>query len=338
MPSITIIPASTPTGTGFTLQRYYRRLADELGMYLSTSVTAQASVGEATRLVLSNDVRDDEDGYMLTSGRWLYVSSGTYAQTQRRIVARPEAGYQGPVGAVMVSRPFSAALTAGTVVEMTSPLPVRRHLGVKGLVECVNEALMLLWTEARLVITGNGTYTYDLAGYPWLTSKTQTLGIEDTAYLDPTYPTQPSPWDYDIRVSGADHTLVTEKLYSSAETFTLKALVRGDRLVYDGTAWAYRDNDDAPGLQGDTWQAAVPEQRVLAFAMVKALQYVTRMILTDKTLDKAEQQALLAADILPRRQAWARAAAKIKLTELPVPPVQRGEPLVLVADSSPGWI
>lgn len=337
MPAITIVPASTPTGTGFTLARYYRRLADELGFFLPTSTTAQASVGEASRIALSTELRDDEAGIDLQGGPWLYVASGTYAQTQRRIVSRPDTGYQGSAGAVVVSRPFAAPLAAGTTIEITAPLPVRRYLATKGLVECVNEALQLLRVEAILSVTGNGTYEYDLAAYPFLTSTNQILSFDDTVYLNPTYPAQPTPWGYEIQTNGADHTLVTQRAYSAGETIQLRVAVRADRLVYDGASWTYRDNDDAPGLQDDDWMAAAPEQWVIAFAMVKALQYVTRMVMANKGMDPDEKRMLLATDILPRRQQWARAAARIKTNEMPRPMVKRQEPMVTAGASVSGW-
>jgi hypothetical protein len=336
MPAITIIPASVATGTGYTLARLYRRLADELGTYLPTVTTAQASVGEASRIAISTELRDDEAGYDFLGRPWLYVASGTYAQNQRRIISR-EAGYQGSVGAVMLSRPFDTPLATATQIEITSPLPVRRHLGVKGLVECINEALMLLRIEAILQVTGDGGYEHDLAAYPFLTNTNQILSLDDTAYLDPTYPAQPSPWGFEIQTNGADHTLVTQKAYSAAESFNLRIIIRADKLVYDGATWAYRDNDDAPGLQDDDWQTAAPEQWVLAFAMVKALQYVTRLVQADKTMDPDEKKMVLATDILPRRQQWALAAARIKTVEMPRPPVRRAEPLVTTSSFISGW-
>jgi hypothetical protein len=337
VPPITIIAPGTVTGTGYTLQRYYRRLADELGFYLPTVTTAQASVGEASRIALSTELRDDEMGYDFLGGPWLYAASGAQAQTQRRIISRPEAGYQGSVGAVMVSRPFDAALATATQIEITSPLPVRRHLAVKGLVECINEALMLLRVEAILSVQGDGGYEHDLAAYPFLTNTNQILSFDDTVYLNPTYPAQPTPWGYEIQTSGADHTLVTQKAYSSGETFQMRVVVRADRLVYDGVNWVYRDNDDAPGLQGDDWMAAAPEQWVLAFSMVKALQYVTRLLVRDRTMDPDEKKLLLATDILPRRQQWALAAARIKTEEMPRPTVKRQEPMVTTGTFVSGW-
>jgi hypothetical protein len=336
MPAITITPASVAAGgSGYTLQRYYRRLADELGFYLPTVTTAQASVGEASRIALSTELRDDEDGYTPVGGRWLYVTSGAAATQQRRIVSRPagmsgspSAGYQGSVGAVMVSRPFEAPLAANTPVDITAPLPVRRYLGTKGLVECVNEALTRLPVEARVTITGNGAYGYDLADYPFLVHQRQTLGIEDLNASDPTAPGVASPYGYEIRLNGAERTLVTRNLYGVGSSFVLRVVVSADRLIHDGVDWTYRDNADARGLQGDTWMAACPESWVLAVAMVKALQVVTRLVVMDRTMSPEEKQQLLTLDILPRRASWARAAAKIKTHDLPAEYAPRSAPLV----------
>src|SRR5688572_13972666 len=104
----------------------WQRLADELGWRTSTTATATASVGDTTRVVLADEVRDDEAGQGLVSGQWLYVRSGVLAPTQRRIL-RHNAGHLGPMGAVTLSRPLSSALINGSAIDITSPLPVVRH-------------------------------------------------------------------------------------------------------------------------------------------------------------------------------------------------------------------
>jgi len=331
MPTL-IVPSAPPGGTGPTLATYRRRLADELGFWLQTATTATPSGGDPSRVVLADELRDDEVGYDLVGGLWLYVAWGGLAGTQRRIVRQADVGYQGALGAVVVSRPFSSPLAAGATIEITAPLPVKRHLQVKGLNDLVNEALARIWVEARLPIAGNGTASYDLAAYPWLTSVEQVRGIYDTRWAAPGQAAELSPWGYRLVTNGATRTLVTEDSYTAADTFEMAVLVRADRLVYDGAAWSYLTT---PGLIDDADQAAAPEAWVLAFGMVKALQYLTRLTLLDRALDQKTKQAML-ADLLDRRRTWAAAAKQIKLESFPKPLAERTRPLVS-GTSGPVW-
>jgi hypothetical protein len=323
MPTPLILPSVT-AGTSF--RTYRRKLADELGSWQEMAVTAVGTNADAARVVLSDDLRDDEAGYEHIGGRWLYAASGLQADNQRRIISQPETGYQGAIGGVMLSRPFDAALQAGTLVEVTSPLPVKRHLGIKGHRDFINEGLGLIWVEARLSLTGNGTYAYDLSAYPWLTSYEQMRGIYDTAWQPTGAPSTLSPYGYRLVTNGATATLVTDRSYTTADTFEVAVLVRGDRLISDGLVWFYAD-EAAPGLQSDDQQAAAPARWVHAFAMVKALQYLTRLVVADRKMPADEKQAQL-AEIMERRRTWARAAAEIKLKEFPTPLPERTVPLV----------
>ncbi len=336
MPSVpTITSPVVPTGAGYLRATYYRRLASELGFYTSSSTTSLPSAGDPTRVLQVNELRDDEVDYDLFPRMWAYVASSDQAGSQRRIITH-EAGYQGPPGVIFVSRPFAGIVPSGSTIEVTSPLPVKRHLGIKGLMDCVNEALALINIEAIITVTGNGTYQYDLANQPYLTDIRQVRGIWDTAYLDPTYPAQLSPWPVEIRKNGPDHTLVTQRIYSTAETFDLSIIVRANRLIYDGSAWSYLDNDATLGLQGDTDQAAAPPQWVHTFAMVKALQHLRQIVAQRNGVEK-DARTFAMAEIETRLQRWASAAARIKVKELPRPlPTGQGA-LVYSPNTSPGW-
>lgn len=327
-----LILPSTTSGTALAVLRH--RLADELGFYQAVAVSDTPTNADAARVVLSDELRDDEAGVGHMAARWLYVATGTQQGTQRRILRQPDAGYQGPVGAVMLSRPLDSTLTEGDQVEVTNPLPVKRHTGVKGLNDIINEALALIWIEARLSLTGNGGYEYDLSAYPWLRIYEQMRGIYDTRWLPGGSPSELSSYGYRLVTNGATRTLITEQSYTTADTFEVAVIIKADRLVSDGTDWFYAD-DLAPGLQDDAWETPAPERWVLAFAMVKALQYLTRLLMADQRMDKQERAAAL-ADIMERRQTWARAAAEIKLKEFPTPLPERTQPMVSVG-VAPRW-
>lgn len=329
-----IILLSSESGSGPTLLRLRSRLADEIGFYHSTTVSDTGDNGDAARVVIADEFRDDEIGYEHNAAVWLYAQNGAQAGVQRRIIAQPEAGYLGSMAAMQVSRPFTAALASGVTVELTSPLPVKRHLGIKGLNELLNEGLARIWTEVRLTITGNSTYSYSLAAYPWLQTYEQTRGIWDYRSGGTTNPSELSAAGYRLVKNGAGVSLVTNALYTSSETFELAVIVRADRYVSDGTTWAYTAT---PGLLGDAYQAACPEEWAIAFAMVKALQYLTRLVMKDKRLSKEEKAERL-SDILPRRRTWALTAASILMDEMPQPIQEATTPLVVGAGDDSDFV
>lgn len=314
---VVAIPVVSPTaGTGTTLARYVSLLGDELGTYVEYVIGSTVGAGEAARLVLADELRDDErDAEDWGAELWVYARDGAQAPAgvgaQRRVV---RGGYRGPIAGLVLSRPWAAALAPGTTVAITEPLPVRRSRQTKGLVTLVNEALARIWIETLVSITGNAAYEYDLAAYPWLAfGAIQTSGIYDALGLGTDLPSMLSPFDYEIRADGAGRTLVTRQVYGTADTFQLKALVRADVLVSDGTSWSYTAT---PGLGADTDQAAAPPRWVVAVGMVKALQYLTRRTLTDHALSDAEKQARL-SEIAGRRRTWALTAATIVRDEFP---------------------
>jgi hypothetical protein len=289
--------------------------------------TATPSGGDPSRVVLAEELRDDEVGYQLAARQWLYVSTGALAGVQRRLLSPHEAGYQGELGALVVSRPYATPLAAGSLVEVTSPLPVRRHLGVKGLREAVNEALALIKIPIRIVVVGNGTYEYGLADYPYLTAAEQVRAVSDTRALGPAAPAAPSGYPYRIVADGIGRTLVPSAIYGASETFTLDVVIPADRYVHDGSDWTLVDPNDTPGLQGDDQQTAAPADWVHAFGMVKALQTVSRVVVAQPRLEPTERQFLL-AELMGRRQTWARTAADIKWRAFPQP-VQDVHPVLV---------
>lgn len=326
MTIVVVSPATT--GTGTTWAAYWRRLADELGFWQLAVTTAEASGGEASRVVIAGELRDDEEGFDFLGMPWVYAFSGAQAGTQRRIVADPEAGYIGEHGAFTLSRPFNAALATNDVLEFSSPLPIKRHLGRKGVADFCNDALARCWVEARITFTGDGTREIDLAAYTpsVIFDEWQLRGLYDTrVFGSTTEPYTLSPQGYRVVKNGAALSLVTDTIYATSETFQLAVIVRADRLVYDGASWALTTG--TPGLQGDTWQAAAPEEWVLAIGMLKTLQYLTRLVLEDRSLSPEVRRARL-GEIADRRLTWAQAAADVVLYEMPKSVPVGNEPMV----------
>lgn len=328
-----IVVTAVVTGTGSSLLALERWLARELGFYLATTVTTQASGGDAARVVIAEEIRDDESGYTFLGKPWVYVRTGAQAGTQRRVLDDPDAGYQGARSAVLVSRPFAAPLAVPSVVEFTAPLPVRSHLGIRGLRECIQSALELIRVQVRLDVVGNGTYEYDLASYP-IYQAGQIVGISDQQY-DPASPALESPYLAELVVDGVDRTLVTRTAYSTADTFRLDLIVSADRLVSDGTTWTFIAQNGTTGLQGDAYQTAAPENWVRQFAMREALAATIDLVeasdLPDAQKDRRIQR------LREQHRMRSAAAARIKLLEFPRPRPGRAEPLV-ITPSTIGWV
>jgi hypothetical protein len=321
-------PASSSSATGATRKTIRRRLADELGMYgaYAVSSTPSASVTpDAARQVLVTSIGSDGVPEDYLNGSYVYAVDGTQAGETRKVLSGT---FDGPIGSLLLDRPFSAALASGTEVEITSPLPVGRWLNLKGLHEAINEALARIWVAARLTMTGNGTYSYSLDAYPWITDPDQIRLLQDSYYYGSSRPADRSPYSVRMVVNGASRTLVVDAIYSSADTFYLDVFVRGDRYVSDGTTWAYQTT---PGLQSDLYQCAAPEEQVVAFAMTKCLQAERRLIISNKTIDKTERSEMLRENGR-RTLTWARAAARIKREQFPKPIAEAQRGLVASAD------
>lgn len=328
-----VIVSSQPTsGTGPSLLQLQRWLAKELGFYLPTTVTTQATGGDATRVVIADEIRDDEENYAFLGRQWVYVRSGAQAGTQRRILDHPEAGYQGSRSAALVSRPFSSALLTGAVLEFTSPLPVKSHLGIDGLTDCINQALELIRVQSRLTVTGNGTYQHDISAYPILEAW-QIVGISDSL-LGLGLPPQESPYRPELVVDGVSRTLVTQLAYGTSQTFYLDVIVPADRLIYNGSAWALVPQNGTPGLLGDTYQTAAPESWVHAFAMREALEAVIDLVEASPNLPDAEKDRRVRR-LQERSRTRALAAQRIKVRQFPRPRPQPRDSMTVAARMQP---
>lgn len=318
-----VTPSGTSTGSGPTKRTYRRRLADELGEFAALTVSSEASAAvhpDAARQIMVTALASDQVPFDRFDGAYIRAVDGEQAGEVRAVLAGT---FDGPIGSLLLDRPFSATLDAGTAIELTKPLPGKRHLTTKGLDELVQEALERIFVEVRLTLTGNGTYEQNLsATYPWIERYEQLRGTYDTIGSDfaPTL----SPYGYRLVTNGATKTLVTSKAYTTAETFYLDAIVRADRFVYDGSSWAFRTT---PGLQDDDWQAAAPEHWVLAFGAMRGFEHIISMLEKDEALSDDRRTRLL-RNPTRRYQKWAQAAALIKAREFPRPIQERKTSMV----------
>jgi hypothetical protein len=334
VPAPIIVSASaSSTGSGPTRRTYRRRLADELGEFAALTVSAEASSAvhpDAARQVMVTALASDQVPFDRFDGAYVYVCDGEQAGEVRAVL---DGTFDGPIGSLLLDRPFSATLDAGTEVELTKPLPGARHLTIRGLNDLVEEALERIWVEVRLSAVGNGTYEYGLVDYPWIERYEQLRGIYDTVFVGADGVPTLSPYPYRLVTNGQTRTLVTTWAYSSDETFYLDAIVRADRFVYDGTSWAFRST---PGLQADTWQAAAPEEWVLAFGAWRGFEHIIGLLDKDETLSD-DRRARLLREPTRRYRKWARAAARIKVYEFARPLQERNPATVIVPTRGRGW-
>jgi hypothetical protein len=336
--TVILIPSMTSSGVGegIPLATYRDLLADEIGFKLETTVTTSADGGEGRRIVLADDFRDDEAGSTLVPGgnAYLYVIDGAQAGSQSRIVSQADAGYQGVHGGVVLARPFGGRLAAGTSVLVTSPLPVKRYLTVKGLDDCINEALARVPAMATLTLTltGAGTDTIPLADYPWIEHIDQILGQRDRYGTgdDPFWRSSALPSF--INANNADRTLHLGRYYGVDETLELLITLPADRLIYNGLTWGYPDD---PGLHTDIHRAAVPERWVLTYGMSRALRFLYRHVRDDRRIPREEKVDLL-GDLMIERQKWAQACMVLREHEFPRARVVYGEGALVSGTTSGG--
>lgn len=326
-----ILP-SISSGAGTTRRIYRRALGDELGEFAVLTVSATPSTGttpDAGRQVLVTALGSDGVDVARFDGAYVYVADGAQAGEVRRVL---DGTFDGPIGSLLLDRPFSAPLASGTEIELSSPLPGGRHLTIKGLNEMVNEGLSRVRVLGRLVLTGDGSYSHDLDDYPWLTSADQIRGIYDWFYgISTSDPALLSPYAYDVRADGAGRALQTFHAYASGDTFEVEAFVRGDRLVARSGTWAYVD--DPAGLVADEDMAAAPLHWVVAFGMRQALRHLIVKTRSDRTIPRDEKNDMIAGPggYAERLRAWRMAAVKIKLEEFPQPLGRRTEPMLMAS-------
>lgn len=304
-----VVAASGTTGSGPSVLRGRQIIGEELGFWHPYEITTEASGLEGNRYVIIDELVDDEDAAQRLGGAYVYVRTGDQAGTQRRLL---KAGYDGPVGALAVSRVFDAPLADGDVVELSYPLPVRPQYGRKGLMDLLEEACDRVVVDVRLPLVGNGTTSVDVSAYDWLRAYEQTRGIYDSRVT--TDRTSLSAYPYTLAQDGATLSVVTTVTYGEDEAFELAVAMPGNLILFDGSAWGYFDPKTISDIADDTYQLAVPEHWIRAFGMVKALQHLVAMALQDESLSDTARTRLITS--YDRRMAtYARAAARITVNE-----------------------
>jgi hypothetical protein len=305
-------PASgAAAASGVALTAYRSALADQLGLYDGTLVvTALGSGPDGRRYLILDGLRDDEAARDAWAGGYAYAHTAPVG-TQFKLLGQ---GYHGQFGAVAVANPPASAVPIGTAVELSSPLPIKRRGAILGIDDLINIALRRCPVRARLHFTGDATREHSLLGYPFVESEDDILGLYDTlSYGIAGAPLEPSDWGFRLTADGASKTLVTDATYASGAAFDAEVLVKGDRLVNDGTGWLY---PTTPGLLDDAYQAAVPLAWVVAFGMVEGIKELMKLVRMDRSLDRAERAVRL-TELAAEAVHWGRSANRIAVAEFP---------------------
>lgn len=230
---------------------FRRDVQSELGPFVVTTTTTAAS--DLLAFTCSTLVNANATGGSLFTNSWAYLNetTGPNLAAQRQVVNA--GGYDSDTGEVRVARAFATSVGAGVGVELSSTLPaVTDELGTIGVREIVNDVLLSMPPIDLLPITGvTAQSAYDLtATYPWLTDKSQILGV----YFQHTGDDYPKPtghawsWLYD---ADAPRLLLPGEPFVTGETFYLKVYRPAQTWVRTGGTWAA----DTDGLQNDTDEA-----------------------------------------------------------------------------------
>lgn len=347
-------PSVSSVASGVSLRVARRDIADQIGELAVVTVTTAASTStspDAARQMISLGLQADGLDPLRFDGFWAYVVDGDQAGEVRRVLG---ATYQGGWGDLLLDRPFSAPLAAGTEVELTDSLPAGgtsggRWLSIKTINDIIVEACKRLPVEAVISLTGDGTRSLSLADYAFVESAEDVDMLRDRyPGLASTDPTERSPYNWEVRGDGATKTLITDLTYASGETVEVVVRRRAHTLVRVAGTWA----SSTTGPTNDSDEVAVPLHWLRTWGCGKAFEamrsYAIRekaRVARDRTLDRLEKAALLGA--LDERIGycderyghWAGVAALLVEREFPRPSSRRTTPIVsgLYDDGGRSW-
>jgi hypothetical protein len=234
---------------GYSLLQYRRAIAAELGPFVVNTTTTAAS--DAVSFTCASLVNANANAAQFQNC-WVYLNATGANLSACRQVAT-SGGYDPDAGAFTVARAFSTTVASGVGFEITSRLPaVTDDLGRVGIREIVNGVLDTMPPIDLLPVSGvSQSSSYDLTTlYPWLTEKSQILGI----YFQDATDDYPLPtfhrWDW-LYDANAPRLLLPSEPYQTGETFYVKARRPASTWVKTGGTWAA----DTNGLQDDTDEA-----------------------------------------------------------------------------------
>jgi hypothetical protein len=251
------------------LLAYRRSIAVELGPFVVNSTTTAAS--DSVSFTCSSLVNANANAAQFQNC-WAYLNATTGANLSACRQIATDSGYDPDAGTFTVARAFSTAVTSGMGFEISSKLPaVTDDLGTIGVREIVNDVVSSMPPIDLLPVSGvSQSSAYDLTTlYPWLTEKSQILGI----YFQDVTDDYPLPtfhhWDW-LYDANSPRLLLPSEPFQTGETFYVKARRPANTWVKTGGTWAA----DTNGLQDDS-DEALP---LLVVVRAQALSTAYRML------------------------------------------------------------
>ena len=254
---------------GVSLLQYRRAIAAELGRFVvnTTTTTASDAVSFTCASLASANANSSQ-----FQNCWVYLNATTGANLAACRQIANEAGYDPDNGSFTVARAFATVVAESIGFEISTRLPaVTDDLGQIGIREIVNDTLGTMPPIDLLPVSGaSQSSAYDLTvTYPWLTEKSQILGI----YFQDTTDDYPLPtfhqwdWQYD---ANAPRLLLPSEPFQTGETFYVKARRPASTWIKTDGTWAA----DTNGLQNDA-DEALP---LLAVVRAQALSTAYRLL------------------------------------------------------------
>ncbi len=276
------------------LKQLRRNLLDtgELGGFaVCTTTTAVADTDpDARRKLVSADLVHDEAGETSYGGWYAYLSGGNAGSLlgQQRTVRTH--GYGRAQGQVALNAELSAIPPLGTEFELLAKLPAVRWQGRPGLREIINQALERLWVADWLPFTGNGTATYAVTAYPWLTQE-RIFDVQES--YGSTLPFA-SGMQVQLRQDAETPVLDIGRAYSPSEKFWLRVMRPAHTRIRAGGVW----QESTAGLVNDTDETLAELNLVTTVALAYAYRALAKGPPPDTAYEgRAERQEAKAAAI-----------------------------------------
>lgn len=237
---------------GFSLLTYRRDAAVELGRFVVNTTTATGS-SDMLSFTCASLVSANAGGGNLFQSSWAYLNAETGPNLAAQRAVLNSGGYNNDNGSITVDRAYATVVASGTGFEILTKLPaITDDLGTVGIREIVNDQLLTMPPIDLLPVSGvTGMSAYDVTtAYPWLTDKSQILGIY-FQNVGEDYPKATSHgwgWLYD---ADAPRLLLPGEPFTTGETFYIKAHRPAQTWIRTSGTWAA----DTNGLQHDADEA-----------------------------------------------------------------------------------
>ena len=230
-----------------------------------------ASNSERQRILMSSSLADQATvggeesglGFDKYDNAYVYIPS---LGTQRRV---PTGGFSGAllastftdqsllttsyVGALTVSRPYTAVVAANLAFEVSTRLPFQDDMDLAGIHSMINRALNRLMMPSRIAITGVAdTERYSLASYPWIKRQDQlirVLGDESVSTVEPV----PMRGSHSIRFQNQVPYLVTTGSPTAGSSFYVDVWRPRGSWISVGGSWS----ESTAGLVNESDEADV---------------------------------------------------------------------------------